>query len=301
MLLEWAWQSGWAVAVMEMGGGWGWLPGSFGGVQCYMRQQLCPCAPATLGTIKRLVAVQADMCEMLCTCAIVFRQPQEHPELSEAHVHLGMLSAAKAVLQVRATPRCTSSSPTGIAIPCAGVLYVLLTCPHAHAHHSTCSCCPLTMPPQDLNKHQILPILLTGQPLAAEEQLRQRSLHTLSEEQQERYSQLTRPAAERGRGQGRLVWHGQPGNSAGTANRSPTAAGHAAAAMGSSGRQQGQNEADEADEELEDRLSPEDFQSLLQQRGLDCRGWKLVVAAHSLGAAVAALVGIHFRSFAPGG
>ena len=26
--------------------------------------------------------------------------PQEHPELSEARVHLGMLSAAKAVLQV---------------------------------------------------------------------------------------------------------------------------------------------------------------------------------------------------------
>ena len=77
--------------------------------------------------------------------------------------------------------------------------------------------------------------------------------------------------------------------------------GGAAAASAGVGRQQEQREADEEDEELEDRLSPEDFQSLLQQRGLDCCGWKLVVAAHSLGAAVAALVGMHFRSFAPGG
>ncbi|PRW33020.1 ubiquitin-like modifier-activating enzyme ATG7 isoform X1 [Chlorella sorokiniana] len=177
---------------------------------------------------------------------------QEHPELSEARVHLGMLSAAKAVLQ-------------------------------------------------DLNKHQILPILLTGQPLDPEEQRRQQGLHTLSEEQQERYSQLTRPTA--GRGRDRLPWRGQPGGAAGAEQGSPAVGGSrgggASGQQGKQGQQHAQHAQHEQDEELEERLSPADFQRLLRQRGLDCRGWKLVVAAHSLGAAVAALVGMHFRLFAP--
>lgn len=51
---------------------------------------------------------------------------------------------------------------------------------------------------------------------------------------------------------------------------------------------------------LEERLSPADYQAMLREAELDCRGWSLVVTGHSLGAAVAALVGMHFRSWAPG-
>jgi hypothetical protein len=51
---------------------------------------------------------------------------------------------------------------------------------------------------------------------------------------------------------------------------------------------------------LEDKLSPEAYRQMLRDRGLDCRGWNLVVTGHSLGAAVAALVGLHSRSWCPG-
>jgi hypothetical protein len=47
-------------------------------------------------------------------------------------------------------------------------------------------------------------------------------------------------------------------------------------------------------------LSASDYQRMLRERGLDCRGWNLVVVGHSLGAAVGALVGAHLRSWCPG-
>ena len=52
---------------------------------------------------------------------------------------------------------------------------------------------------------------------------------------------------------------------------------------------------------LEDRLSPQDYQRMLQERGIDCRGWHLVVTGHSLGAACAALVAMHLHRWWPGG
>jgi hypothetical protein len=48
-------------------------------------------------------------------------------------------------------------------------------------------------------------------------------------------------------------------------------------------------------------LSAADYQRMMRERGLDCRGWNLVVVGHSLGAAVGALVGAHLRSWCPGG
>lgn len=180
------------------------------------------------------------------------------------------------------------------------------------------------LPCQDLNKHQILPILLTGEPLPSDEQRRQHGLHTLSQKQRERYSRMTWPAA----GGGQVQWRGQPsapsaggGRTArqgtdgdelagrqgtpGTANGASSGAGSAApASNGSSGGGGGggrQRQSQVESGELEERLSPADYQRLLRERGLDCRGWSLVVAGHSLGSAVAAFVGMHFRSFCPGG
>lgn len=48
------------------------------------------------------------------------------------------------------------------------------------------------------------------------------------------------------------------------------------------------------------QLSAADYQRMLQDRGLDCRGWSLVVVGHSLGAAVAALASAHLRTWCPG-
>lgn len=184
-----------------------------------------------------------------------------------------------------------------------------LLSPSIHQVPNRPSSSPLSPPalPQDLNKHQILSILLTGQPLAPEERRRQQGLHTLSEEQQERFSQLTRPAA--GRGRERVSLRGLPGDGEAESDASHGSIAAAegqvpppARGRGAGGSRQHVKQGQQGqDEEVEDRLSPEDFQHLLRHRGLDCRGWKLVVAAHSLGAAVAALVGMHFRSFAPGG
>ena len=257
-----------------------------------------------------------------------------------------MLSAAKAVLQVRALAQhfvqagcfllrahLPGSMPAALQLgapgamhwaPCAGQQRALDWLALASSSRSTPTLSDMpSSPRQDLNKHQLLPILLTGQPLSSDEQRWQQGLHTLSEEQQERYSQLTRPAV--GRRWERGLWRGQPGGAAGGTGQQPGGpAGAGGAALGADGggasggmgagasnsssssssggssRRQKQAPTGQ-DEELEERLSPEHFQRLLQQRGLDCRGWKLVVAAHSLGAAVAALVGMHFRSFAPGG
>lgn len=48
------------------------------------------------------------------------------------------------------------------------------------------------------------------------------------------------------------------------------------------------------------RRTPEDFQRLLAERGIDCRGWDLYVCGHSLGAAIASLLLPHFAEWAPG-
>jgi len=54
--------------------------------------------PAALESLEHGIADPNCLCKVLL--AILQRPLQEHPELSEARVHLGMLSAAKAVLQV---------------------------------------------------------------------------------------------------------------------------------------------------------------------------------------------------------
>lgn len=45
---------------------------------------------------------------------------------------------------------------------------------------------------------------------------------------------------------------------------------------------------------------PQDYQAILQRRGLDCRGWALVLCGHSLGAGIAALLAPHFKDWWPG-
>lgn len=48
------------------------------------------------------------------------------------------------------------------------------------------------------------------------------------------------------------------------------------------------------------RLPLQDYQDILERRGLDCRGWALVLCGHSLGAGIAALLAPHFRDWWPG-
>ena len=83
-------------------------------------------------------------------------------------------------------------------------------------------------------------------------------------------------------------------------------AGEATAAARSSGSSSGSSQAGSGKgggrrAGLEQRLSPAEYKRLLTQRGVDCRGWRLVVTGHSLGAAVAALVAVHLREQFPGG
>ncbi|KAL4451203.1 hypothetical protein ABPG77_009275 [Micractinium sp. CCAP 211/92] len=49
----------------------------------------------------------------------------------------------------------------------------------------------------------------------------------------------------------------------------------------------------------EPRRTPKDYQDILERRGLDCRGWALVLCGHSLGAGIAALLAPHFRDWWP--
>lgn len=46
-------------------------------------------------------------------------------------------------------------------------------------------------------------------------------------------------------------------------------------------------------------MSSMDYQAILQRRGLDCRGWALVLCGHSLGAGIAALLAPHFKDWWP--
>ncbi|KAL4422930.1 hypothetical protein ABPG75_009127 [Micractinium tetrahymenae] len=62
----------------------------------------------------------------------------------------------------------------------------------------------------------------------------------------------------------------------------------------------GQRESvDSGEQDGEARRSPQDYQAILEQRGLDCRGWALVLCGHSLGAGIAALLAPHFKDWWP--
>lgn len=77
----------------------------------------------------------------------------------------------------------------------------------------------------------------------------------------------------------------------------------AAAAAGHAGNESGSSKSGKSTAAAagEVQLEPADYQRVLAERGVDCRGWKLVVTGHSLGAAVAALVGMQLRDWYPGG
>ena len=224
---------------------------------------------------------------------------------------------------------------------------------------------------QDLNQHQILPILLTGAPLASDERQRQQARHAPDERQlrwqehrlarhsldpnvgregkKQKQGQKVQPglwsrqlsgwdsdrsdwgslaggdsldlhaavSLPAGIGMGGVSFQAAPEQQRQTQDLGG-AAGHMsgalvgdklgnadpAAAHGSNGNHAStistQGGKGGSQQRLEERLSPADYQRMLQGRGLDCRGWKLVVTGHSLGAAVAALVGMHLRDWCPG-
>ena len=162
---------------------------------------------------------------------------------------------------------------------------------------------------QDLNQHQILPILLTGAPLASDVQQRQQAWHAPDERQLRWQAQRISRASQRTARDSRFSsWDSSnedwglpaqsPPRSPAHSPRGPARDGNAeAAGNGDTSTSAGKGG---AQQRLEERLSPADYQRLLQGRGLDCRGWRLVVMGHSLGAAVAALVGMHLRDWCPG-
>ncbi|KAL6766765.1 hypothetical protein ACKKBG_A37265 [Auxenochlorella protothecoides x Auxenochlorella symbiontica] len=186
-----------------------------------------------------------------------------HPDLGEVRAHVGMYSAAKAVLR-------------------------------------------------DLDSHRLLDTLLTGRPPPSEEREREAG----------RYAPDARDRAlchaqHRLRAEGWVPGSKRGGPGAGGAS-GRTAAGlgsplHAWLGRGLRGR--GHPSPGQAPDEaqlarlrarlrrggpLEERLGPEDYATLLAARRVDCRGWRLVLTGHSLGAAVAVLVGMRLRTLAPG-
>ena len=206
--------------------------------------------------------------------SLLLPRPQEHPRMGTVTAHMGMFAAAKAALE-------------------------------------------------DLCSHQLLRTLLTGTPLSEEERRGEEAgLRACADERMQQWraqhAQRGQPARQFASGSILGRWdEAWQGNGSGAP---PHDQGHDGSASTSTDDQElaglssrlrrawgwlaarwpGRRRRQRGKDTLEHRLSPAEYEALLQERGLDCRGWRLVVTGHSLGGAAAALVGAHCRSWHPG-